>query len=91
MHFRINFPPSFQYSMVLILLFAVRGYSDPPITDVVEVLYKGNKYYIAECFVDYGTLKTTIYATMMQVENIWLRYLILSIILNSRMVALRCI
>jgi len=57
MHFRINFPPSFQYSMVLILLFAVRGYSDPPITDVVEVLYKGNKYYIAECFVDYGTLK----------------------------------
>jgi len=29
---------------------STEGYCDPPITDVLEVMFKGKKYYVAEVF-----------------------------------------
>ncbi|MBK7008707.1 MAG: hypothetical protein IPH94_01955 [Saprospiraceae bacterium] len=57
----MNFTFKYLYLLHLLVMgcfiYPAKGYSDPLITEVIEVLFKGNKYYVAECFVDYGILK----------------------------------
>lgn len=57
MNFTFKYLLSFHLIILGYLFNPAKGLSDPPITDVIEILYKGNKYYVAECFVDYGILK----------------------------------